>query len=68
MKKYILSLIPLILGVGCLVSFNTIGSKVATDGTLVEPFYLLPIGYLFISISVISLLVNLLPLMKKVNK
>lgn len=65
MKKYILSLIPFILGVGCLVSFNMIESKVAADGTLVEPFYLLPIGYLLVAISIISLFVSK---MKKVNR
>ncbi|MBE5107893.1 DUF3955 domain-containing protein [Bacillus thuringiensis] len=65
MKKYILSLLPFILGMGCLVSFNMIGSKVAADGTLVEPFYLLPIGYLLIVIGIVSLFVNKI---KKVNK
>ncbi|PEJ24651.1 DUF3955 domain-containing protein [Bacillus pseudomycoides] len=65
MKKYILTLIPFILGVGCVVSYNTIGSKVASDGTLVEPFYLLPMGYSFLAIGIISLFVSK---MKKVNK
>ncbi|MFJ8530210.1 DUF3955 domain-containing protein [Bacillus sp. NPDC094106] len=65
MKKYILSLIPFILGIGCLVSFNTIGSKVAADGTLVEPFYLLPMGYSLLAIGIISLFVSK---MKKVTK
>ncbi|MBJ8030467.1 DUF3955 domain-containing protein [Bacillus cereus group sp. N21] len=65
MKKYILPLIPFILGIGSLVSYNTIGSKVASDGTLVEPFYLLPMGYAFLAISIISLFVSK---MKKVNE
>ncbi|MCU4760102.1 MULTISPECIES: DUF3955 domain-containing protein [unclassified Bacillus (in: firmicutes)] len=65
MKKYILTLIPFILGIGCVVSYNTIGSKVASDGTLVEPFYLLPMGYLFLAIGIISLFVSKI---KKVNK
>jgi hypothetical protein len=65
MKKYMLSLIPLILGIGCLVSFNMMGSKVAADGTLVEPFYLLPMGYSLMAISVIGLGVNVI---KKANK
>jgi len=57
-KKYILAFIPFILGVGCLVSFNAIGSKVAVDGTLVEPFYLLPMGYTFLTISIIGFVVS----------
>jgi hypothetical protein len=65
MKKYILALIPFILGIGCIVSFNSIGSTVASDGTLVEPFYLLPIGYSLIAIGIISLFVSK---MKKVTK
>lgn len=58
MKKYILTLIPFILGLGCVVSYNVIGSKVVSDGLLVEPFYLLPIGYLFLAISIISLFIS----------
>ncbi|PFD95550.1 hypothetical protein COE15_13085 [Bacillus cereus] len=65
MKKYMLSLMPLIVGIGCLVSFNMMGSKVAADGTLVEPFYLLPMGYSLIAISIISFFVSK---MKKVNR
>ncbi|MBC6972409.1 DUF3955 domain-containing protein [Bacillus sp. Xin] len=65
MKKYILTLIPFILGLGFVVSYNTIGAKVASDGTLVEPFYLLPIGYSFLAIGILSLFVSK---MKKVNK
>ncbi|MBB6713878.1 DUF3955 domain-containing protein [Clostridium gasigenes] len=53
MKKYILALIPFIIGVGCFIAFSIIGSEVAADGTLVEPFALLPIGFLFLAISII---------------
>ncbi|MEI4831556.1 DUF3955 domain-containing protein [Bacillus sp. FJAT-53711] len=65
MKKYILTLIPFILGIGCFVSFNTIGSTVAPDGTLVEPFYLLPMGYSFIAIGIVSLFVSKMKTVKK---
>ncbi|MGF9964787.1 DUF3955 domain-containing protein [Bacillus rhizoplanae] len=65
MKKYILALIPFILGIGCIVSFNIIGSTVASDGTLVEPFYLLPMGYSLVAIGIISLFVSKI---KRVNK
>lgn len=63
MKKYTLALI--LLGIGCIVSFNIIGSTVASDGTLVEPFYLLPMGYSLVAIGIISLFVSRF---KKVNK
>lgn len=58
MKKYILTLLPFILGIGCIVGFNTAGATVAPDGKLVEPFYLLPMGYSLIAIGIVSLFVS----------
>ncbi|MDO7205447.1 DUF3955 domain-containing protein [Paraclostridium bifermentans] len=46
MKKYLLTIITFILGVACFVSYNIIGSEIAPDGTLIEPFGLMPIGFL----------------------
>ncbi|WP_157843651.1 DUF3955 domain-containing protein, partial [Clostridium botulinum] len=40
MKKYILSIIPFVLAMGCVMAYNIIGSEVAPDGTLIEPFFL----------------------------
>ncbi|MBU3109499.1 DUF3955 domain-containing protein [Clostridium gasigenes] len=57
MKKYILALIPFIIGVVCFITFSIIGSEVAADGTLVEPFFLIPIGFLFLAISIIIAIV-----------
>ncbi|WGX75233.1 DUF3955 domain-containing protein [Paraclostridium bifermentans] len=53
MKKYLFTIIPFILGVVCFVSYIIIGSEIAPDGTLVEPFGLIPIGFLLIAISII---------------
>lgn len=53
MKKYLFTITSFILGVACFVSYNIIGSEIAPDGTLVEPFALIPIGFLLISISII---------------
>ncbi|WP_242842759.1 DUF3955 domain-containing protein [Terrisporobacter othiniensis] len=39
------------------MSFNLIGSEVLEDGTLQEPFFLIPIAYLFLIISIISAIV-----------
>ena len=47
MKKYIINLIPFGIAAICLVAFNMIGSEVLSDGTLVEPFYLIPIAWMF---------------------
>lgn len=54
MKKYLFTITPFILGVICFIAFNIIGSEVAPDGTLVEPFGLIPVGFLLISISLIA--------------
>lgn len=53
MKKYLFTITSFILGVACFVSYNIIGSEIAPDGTLIEPFGLIPIGFLLISLSII---------------
>jgi hypothetical protein len=60
MKKYFIILIPLLISIGCFFSYNLVGSYVAEDGTLVEPFFLIPIGLFFFIIAVISTLVWLI--------
>lgn len=58
MKKYILNLIPFILGIGCFIAYKIIGSSVLPDGTLQEPFGLIPIGFLLFFIGIIGLVVK----------
>ncbi|MCM0647230.1 DUF3955 domain-containing protein [Clostridium swellfunianum] len=48
----------------CFIAFNVIGSKVLPDGTLVEPFGLIPIGYIFVLVFIISLICNFVFLKK----
>lgn len=52
MKKYLLTLTPSIMGLCCLLAFKIIGGKVAPNGAIIEPFYLIPIGYLLIAIGI----------------
>jgi hypothetical protein len=49
--------IALMLGAfGCIIAFEAIGSEVTEDGTLVEPFYLIPIAWLlFLSAIVLAI-------------
>ncbi|SMG21693.1 DUF3955 domain-containing protein [Paenibacillus aquistagni] len=56
-KKYMFATLPILLGVLCFIIFSFIGSYVAEDGTLVEPFFLVPIGYLLFFAGIISLLI-----------
>ena len=55
-KKYLLASSPIFLGVLCIIMFNIIGSEVKPDGTLVEPFYLIPLAYLFVFTGIIAIL------------
>lgn len=62
MKKYILNLVPFIITAICIISYNIIGSEILPDGTLSEPFYLIPIAWLFFLVGIV---VNLLLYIKK---
>lgn len=66
MKKNILHSIPFLIAIGCLVIFNIIGSEVAADGTLIEPFFLIPLFWLFSFIGILALIFRIiLSLFKK---
>lgn len=67
MKKYIFNLIPFIVTVLCIIAYNVIGSEVLADGTLVEPFYLIPIAWLFFFIGIIGLGIRLVFSFKNKN-
>lgn len=69
MKKNIPALMSLIIGIGCFVTYSIIGSEVAADGTLLEPFFLIPIGYLFLAIGIIfGLAVSIASFFRKPQK
>ncbi|WP_053956713.1 DUF3955 domain-containing protein [Inediibacterium massiliense] len=69
MKKYLLSFISLIIGISCLVTYHIIGSEVAPDGTLLEPFFLIPISYFFIAIGIIlGLVIGIVSFSRNHNK
>ncbi|MEK4935324.1 MULTISPECIES: DUF3955 domain-containing protein [Bacillus] len=55
-KKYLLASSPIFLGVLCILMFNIIGSEVKPDGTVVEPFFLIPLAYLFVFTGIIVIL------------
>ena len=67
-NKYLLAATPIVLGVLCLVIYSMMGSSIAPDGRLVEPFFLLPLSYLFVFIGIISVLfMAILSMFKKRN-
>ncbi|HIG56096.1 MAG TPA: DUF3955 domain-containing protein [Candidatus Latescibacteria bacterium] len=56
-RKYLVPLLLLLLGLACHAAFRIIGAEIAPDGRLVEPFPLLPIGYLLYALSIIASLI-----------
>ena len=60
MKKYLISIVPLGIGILCFILSGVIGSEVLAYGTLKEPFFLIPIGYLFLAIGIILGIIILL--------
>ncbi|MBL0691650.1 MAG: DUF3955 domain-containing protein [SAR324 cluster bacterium] len=44
----------------CYLSFEYIGSEVLANGVLVEPFFLIPIGYMLAFIGILLLLISLI--------
>lgn len=60
MKKYLFAAVPFLLWIGCIYAYNAVGSHIAPDGTLVEPFFLIPLGYLFFALGIICTTVTAL--------
>ncbi|MBU5312699.1 DUF3955 domain-containing protein [Tissierella carlieri] len=61
-------LVSALAAIICFITYNVIGAKILPDGTLVEPFALIPIGYLFVFVFIISLICNFVFLKKhKIN-
>lgn len=52
------SLILIIMGVSCFIAFKLMGSEVDSQGVLQEPFFLLPIGSLFVVLGGIGFVVT----------
>ena len=59
MKKYLIAIAPFLIGLTCFVSYKIIGSKVMPDGTLIEPFGLIPLTFIFLFLSIIGTIVIL---------
>lgn len=56
MKKYAIT--SAFLGIICFASYFIIGATVLEDGTLNEPFALLPMGYFFVFVSIVLLVLE----------
>ncbi len=64
-KTHLIPLIPLFLGVICFGAYTIIGSGVSPDGSLAEPFYLLPLGwFFFLSATLLAFIIGVRTLLK----
>ncbi|MBD8007258.1 DUF3955 domain-containing protein [Bacillus norwichensis] len=68
-KKLLLASTLIFLGIICIISFHMIGSKVEPDGTLVEPFFLVPLSILLVFSGITALLLMaIISVVKKSRK
>jgi len=58
--KYKIAITFLVLGILCFLSFLLIGSETDENGILIEPFFLIPIGWLFLFLGFFSFLLILI--------
>jgi hypothetical protein len=59
MKKQILSITLILIGLSCFFAFHIIGSNIDNAGILHEKFALIPLGYLLIGIGLFSVIARL---------
>jgi len=58
MGKYLLTTIPMIMGIVCLFIKGLIGDEILADGTIVEKnFFLIPLSYLFFFSGILTFLI-----------
>lgn len=58
MKKYLFPIVSFLITIGCFVGSALGGSEVGPYGFLNEPYFILiPIGYFFLFLSIISTIV-----------
>lgn len=57
-KKYWLSCLLFVCALACLVKYKTTDIYVDESGILVEPFYLIPLFYLFVFSSFMVLMIT----------
>ncbi len=53
MKIRLFYIVPIVISICCFLVYSLVGSSITEDGALVEPFGLIPIGYLFLVIGII---------------
>lgn len=60
MRYFIGPMITAGFGVVCLVVFNVVGAEVLEDGTLSEPFFLIPLSMILLLVSFLWCIIALI--------
>ncbi|MBN2897161.1 MAG: DUF3955 domain-containing protein [Clostridia bacterium] len=58
MKKYLFISLPFLLGIICFSLYNLKGIQIADDGTLIESFFYIPLGYLCFAVGLLMLMIQ----------
>ena len=69
MKRWFVSISFAILAIGCVIGYRLMGgARVLADGTLQEPFFLIPLGWIFAAASILSFVVTFIFKVRKTKK
>lgn len=53
MKKIWIPITFILIGIMCMISYAIIGAHIDSQGILVEPFFLIPTGYFFLTLGIL---------------
>lgn len=69
MKRWFVSISFAILAIVCVIGYRLMGgARVLADGTLQEPFFLIPLGWIFAVASILSFVVTFIFKVRKTKK
>lgn len=60
MKRFPFYLLPFSLSIGSFLMFSLANSFVDAEGVLQQPFYLIPLGFVFLLIGLVLLVLNII--------
>lgn len=69
MKKWFVSISFAILAIVCAIGYRLMGgARVLADGALQEPFFLIPLGWIFAAASILSFVITFIFKVRETKK
>ncbi|KKA46337.1 hypothetical protein BZG72_11335 [Salinivibrio sp. PR6] len=68
LRHFRTSFILFLIGTGCLLAFNLSTPHVAANGSLNEPFAFIPLAWLFLGLSAVTFVVNMVRTMLGIKR